>query len=128
MVQGCVVRLRKVLGVGSDRDVAGGLPVDDAGRRGRCASVRAAGGTRPELLTLGEHERAAYVSGEALALWRGPALRELEGWDAGRIEAGRLDELRLDAEEIRLDAAPAGGPAPGGAGRGAGAGGRGAAA
>ena len=58
-----------------------------------------------ELLTLGEHDRAAYVSGEALALWRGPALRELEGWEPGRIEAGRLDELRLDAEEIRLDAA-----------------------
>ena len=57
------------------------------------------------MLTLGEYDRAAYVSAEALALWRGPALRELEGWDAGRIEAGRLDELRLDAEEVRLDAA-----------------------
>ena len=45
-----------------------------------------------------------YVSGEALALWRGPALRELERWDPGRVEAGRLEELRLDAEEIRLEA------------------------
>ena len=58
-----------------------------------------------ELLALGQYDRAAYVTGEALALWRGPALRELEDWDTGRIEAGRLEELRLDAEEVRMEAA-----------------------
>ena len=104
VVQGCVVRLRKVLGARRSRRrrraTAWRSPADEVDahrfermvRRGR------------ELLALGEPERAAYVSGEALALWRGPALRELEGWDAGRIEAGRLDELRLDAEEVHLDA------------------------
>ena len=58
-----------------------------------------------ELLALGEYDRAAYMSSEALTLWRGPPLRELEDWDTGRIEAGRLDELRLDVEEVRLEAA-----------------------
>ena len=58
-----------------------------------------------ELLTLAEPDRAAYVLGEALTLWRGPALTELEAWEPGRLEAGRLEELRLDAEELRLEAA-----------------------
>ena len=58
-----------------------------------------------ELLTLGEPERAAHVIGEALALWRGRALVELEGWSPARIEAARLDELRLDAQEVLVDAA-----------------------
>ena len=105
VVQGCVVRLRKVLGAGAIETSAAGYrlttPPDevDAHRFERMARRGA------ELLSLGEYDRAAYVSGEALALWRGPALRELEGWDTGRIEAGRLEELRLDAEEVRLDAA-----------------------
>ena len=44
------------------------------------------------------------LSIEALSLWRGPALQDLQGWDPGRVEAERLDELRLDAEETRLEA------------------------
>ena len=105
VVQGCVVRLRKVLGVEAVETSPQGYRLTtspdevDAHRFERLV-LRSS-----ELLTLGEYDRAAYVSAEALALWRGPALRELESWDAGRIEAGRLDELRLDAEEVRLDAA-----------------------
>jgi WD40 repeat protein/DNA-binding SARP family transcriptional activator len=105
VVQGCVVRLRKVLGASAIVTEPEGyrlvLPVDelDAQRfehlvqRGR------------ELLTLGEPERAAHVVTEGLALWRGPALAELDGWSPGRIEAARLDELRLDAQELLVDAA-----------------------
>ena len=105
VLQGCVVRLRKALGSATIRTVPQGyrleVPADqvDAVRferlllRGR------------ELLTLAEPDRAAYVLGEALTLWRGPALTELEAWEPGRLEAGRLEELRLDAEELRLEAA-----------------------
>ena len=105
VVQGCVVRLRKVLGARAIETAPQGyrlaVPVDevDAQRfehlieRGR------------ELLTLGEPERAAHVTAEALALWRGPALLELDGWAPARIEAARLDELRLDAQELLVDAA-----------------------
>ncbi len=57
-----------------------------------------------ELLALSEPERASYVLGEALALWRGPALADLGNWDAGRIEVARLEELRREAEELTLDA------------------------
>ncbi len=49
-------------------------------------------------------EQAAELLGEALALWRGHALA---GVPAGRLvstEAARLDELRLDALELRMEA------------------------
>src|SRR5262245_37991551 len=84
VVQGCVVRLRKTLGAGAIDTLPHGyrltLPADEVDalrferllRRGR------------ELMTLGEPERAAHVLGEALALWRGRALLDLEGWEPGR--------------------------------------------
>jgi DNA-binding SARP family transcriptional activator len=42
------------------------------------------------------------VLGQALALWRGTALPDLDQWPDGRTEAGRLDELRLGAQEALL--------------------------
>ena len=105
VIHGCVARLRKVLGAAAIETVSHGyrlvLPAEevDAQRFERLV------GRSRELLTLGEPERAAHVIGEALALWRGRALGELEGWSPGRIEAARLEELRLDAQEVQLDAA-----------------------
>lgn len=43
--------------------------------------------------------------GEASELWRGAPLSDLDGWQDGRAEAARLDELRRDVEELRLEAA-----------------------
>jgi WD40 repeat protein/DNA-binding SARP family transcriptional activator/energy-coupling factor transporter ATP-binding protein EcfA2 len=103
-LQGCVVRLRKVLGAHAIETRPQGyclvVPADevDAGRFER-QMARA-----QELLTLGEPDRAAFVVDEALGLWRGRALVELEGWEPGRVEAARLEGLRLDAEELRVDA------------------------
>ena len=105
VVQGCVVRLRKVLGVSTIETSPAGYrlttPPDqvDAHRFERMAR------RGMELLALGDYDRAAYMSSEALTLWRGPPLRELEDWDPGRIEACRLDELCLDVEEVRVEAA-----------------------
>ncbi|HKE75536.1 MAG TPA: BTAD domain-containing putative transcriptional regulator [Acidimicrobiales bacterium] len=103
-LQGCVVQLRKVLGAATIETRPPGyclvLPADevDAGRFERhVARAR-------ELLTLGDPDRAAYLLEEALGLWRGRALVDLDGWEPGRVEATRLEELRLDAEELRLDA------------------------
>ncbi len=42
---------------------------------------------------------------EAFVLWRGDPFLELQNWDDGRIEAGRLTELRLEAEELYVEAA-----------------------
>ncbi|HEX6238385.1 MAG TPA: AfsR/SARP family transcriptional regulator, partial [Acidimicrobiales bacterium] len=104
VIHGCVSRLRKVLGARAIQTVPAGyrlvVPVDDVDAR-RFERLVQRG---RELLTVGEPERAAHVIGEGLALWRGRALLELEGWQEGRIEAARLEELRLDAQEVLLEA------------------------
>jgi DNA-binding SARP family transcriptional activator len=49
-------------------------------------------------------ERAAELLREALALWRGDALAELRYESFAQPEIGRLDELRLAALELRVEA------------------------
>ncbi len=49
-------------------------------------------------------ERAITMLTDALALWRGPAFGELEDWMPGQLEAVRLGQLRLSAEEDLLQA------------------------
>ena len=49
-------------------------------------------------------EAAAALLREALALWRGPPLADLADAAAIRAEQGRLEELRLNALEERIDA------------------------
>ena len=102
-LQGCIARLRRVLGPDAIATTPHGyrlaLAPDDVDAdvferlvaRGR------------ELLTLGESERAAYTLEQALTLWRGRPLAELEDWEPGRTEAARLEELLLEAEEEWLD-------------------------
>ena len=105
VVQGCVVRLRKLLGASLIETSPEGYRLVVARDDIDAHCFERLVGRSHELLILGEHERAVYVSGEALALWRGSALAELDGWPDGQVEAARLNELRLDVEEIRLDAA-----------------------
>lgn len=52
----------------------------------------------------GAFERAATLLGEALALWRGPALADVPSDTLLRDELPRLAESRLDALELKLDA------------------------
>ena len=103
-LQTCIVRLRKALGTSAIETNGHGyrltLPTDavDA-RRFEALIVRG-----HELSMLGEPERAAFTLGEALALWRGRPLGELENWEPGNLEASRLSDLRLDAQEWWLEA------------------------
>ncbi|HEY8315246.1 MAG TPA: BTAD domain-containing putative transcriptional regulator [Gaiellaceae bacterium] len=48
----------------------------------------------------GNYVLAAALYGDALALWRGSALADLVGEPVALLEAGRLDELRLQAIEL----------------------------
>ena len=103
-VQGCIVRLRKLLGQDAIATTTHGyqltLPADavDAGRFERGVD------RSRELLLLGEHDRAAFQLTEALSLWRGDPFSALEGWSGAESEVHRLHELRLDAEELRIEA------------------------
>ncbi|MEU4295187.1 BTAD domain-containing putative transcriptional regulator [Kribbella sp. NPDC026596] len=105
VVQGCVVRLRKVLGVHAIETLPLGyrlaVPLDEIDAQ---RFERAVGRAR-ELLAAGDAERSALVLADALTLWRGRPLTDLDGWDVGRIEAGRLEELRRAAEELYVEAA-----------------------
>lgn len=104
VVQGCVVRLRKVLGAAVIETSPQGyrlvLHVDHLDHLHFERLVARA----RELLTLDEPERAGYLLGEALALWRGEPFVELADWDPGRIEAERLLELRHEAEDLSIEA------------------------
>jgi DNA-binding SARP family transcriptional activator/WD40 repeat protein len=103
-LQSCIVRLRKVLGVDaietSPRGYVLRVPPDLVDAQDFEAQVTRARG----LLTVGESDRVAYLLEQALAQWRGPAFADLPDWPPARREAGRLDELRLEAQEMRVDA------------------------
>ena len=111
-----VSRLRKALDDGNGRAAAAGpaarLSAPDRGWRAGPARVRAedsrraasAGGRRP-----GPGRGAAP---EAESLWRGRPLADLEFESFARLEVQRLEALRLQVVEDRIDAelAPAGTP------------------
>lgn len=104
VVQSSIVRIRKVLGPDAVRTSGHGyalvVATDDvdavrferAVRRGR------------ELLGLGEPERARSVLTDALGMWHGAAFADLDGWEPGAAAQQRLEELRRDAEELRVEA------------------------
>jgi WD40 repeat protein/DNA-binding SARP family transcriptional activator len=104
VVQGCVVRLRKRLGVGAIESGPLGyrltLSDDELDtrrferlvQRGRAA------------LEDGDPARSSYLLSEALDLWRGRALADLDEWEPARAEVVRLEELRMRAEELRVEA------------------------
>ena len=56
------------------------------------------------LLASGAAREAAAALREALALWRGPALADFQDELFARDEMGRLEELRLVARTLRLEA------------------------
>ena len=110
-LQSCIVRLRKALGPDAiettdDGYRLGGPPGDVDAQLFESQVERAR-----ELLALGEADRVSFLLGKALDLWRGPAFTDLPDWPPARREAGRLEELRREAEELLLDAQLRGGRA-----------------
>jgi DNA-binding SARP family transcriptional activator len=57
-----------------------------------------------EALATGDGDSAAARLDEALALWRGPALSDFAYEPFAQAEIARLEELRLEAEEERIEA------------------------
>ena len=57
----------------------------------------------------GDAQQAAKLLGDGLELWRGPALADVPGGALVAAEADRVDELRLVAVELRVEAELAGG-------------------
>jgi DNA-binding SARP family transcriptional activator/WD40 repeat protein len=103
VVQGCVVRLRKLLGAAAIDSGSAGyrLTLTDEEVDHRRFERLLDGAT--EALS-GDPARASYLAREALELWRGRALSDLDEWAPGRVEAARLDALRMDTEELLVAA------------------------
>ncbi len=104
VIQGCVARLRKLLGADAIETTNHGyrLAVDADGVD--ISVFEGLVGRGRHLLVLGEPERAAYVFDEALACFAGEPLPDLADWETGVIEAERVTELRLSTEEGRVEA------------------------
>ncbi|WP_456843935.1 nSTAND1 domain-containing NTPase [Cellulomonas sp. P5_C6] len=112
VVQGCISRLRKQLGPDAIETTAYGAYVlrvheDQIDSR---RFERLLGRARDHLAD-GDPDRASYVLDEALSLWRGRALADLDEWEPGRTEAERLDGLRMEGQELRVEAEIAAGRA-----------------
>lgn len=102
VVQGSVMRLRRALGEQSIETTADGYRLvvgDDQIDAVRFEHLveRAA-----RLRDAGDPERAAFCLHEALALFAGEPLAALDGWEPGRAQAARFDELRRVAEDRRM--------------------------
>ncbi len=104
VVHGCVVRLRKRLGAAAIESGSSGyrLTLSDEELDHRLFERLLERGR--EALSGGDPERSSYLVQEALDLWRGRVLVDLEEWEPGRVEAERLEGLRMDAEELRVEA------------------------
>ncbi len=113
VLQGCVVRLRKRLGSAAIVSDAHGyrlaLTEEELDHR---VFERLLEHAR-QALAGGDPARASYLAREALELWRGPALPDLEEWEPGRVETTRLEGLRMDAEELLVEGESEAGRAPG---------------
>src|SRR5215469_1669241 len=109
-LQSHVARLRRSLG-GSAAIAAGPagyrLVVDAADVDAFCFGAAVRDGH--EALAGGDPAAAAAALAAGLALWRGPAFAEFAGCAALDAEAARLEQLRLDAVQWRIEAELAGG-------------------
>ena len=111
-LQVTVARLRKVLAHnGAEADATASLRTVTSGyllrvEAGECDAdlARDRIGEGRELLRGGEARRAAAVLQDALGLWRGPVLAEVAYEDFAQAEINRLDELRLSALELKIEA------------------------
>ena len=94
-------RLRKLLGEGRLVTHAAGLRTARRARRSSTSPASSSSWPRRG----GRAPRPRRPScGEALALWRGPALADLAYESFAQAEIARLEELRLAALEQRIDA------------------------
>ena len=104
VIQGAIVRLRRLLGADSIETTGDGyrlvLGADTLDIHVFESSVARARG----FAAVHEPERAASAYLQALSMWRGAPLSELQDWDRGRAEAARLTEIRRSVEEELVEA------------------------
>lgn len=104
VVPGCIMRLRRLIAPATIETAPLGYRLEPNGVDIDAVRFERLVARGSELLELGEPDRAVHAFSEALSLWRGQPFAELADWEPARIEAFRLDEIRLAAEEALLEA------------------------
>jgi DNA-binding SARP family transcriptional activator/tetratricopeptide (TPR) repeat protein len=104
MVEVYVSKLRKILGKGMVSTRPPGYVVEVVAERVDLERFERLIGEGREALAAGSADLAAARLGEALAFWRGPALADFTYEPFAQVEIARLEELRLLAEEERIEA------------------------
>ena len=88
VVPGCVMRLRRALGAGGDRDHAARLPAGDARRRHRCPAFRATGRAGPRAVDAGRAGAGGLRAGRGAGVVARPATGGRRGLGAGADRGG----------------------------------------
>ncbi|MBL1074514.1 AAA family ATPase [Nocardia sp. 2] len=102
-LQALVSRLRKALrGTGTVELVAGGYRLAGVQTDARRFEEMVAEGRKE--LAAGRVEAASRVLGQALGLWRGPALSDVLDAPFAQVSATRLEDLRVAAQVDRFEA------------------------
>ncbi|MFQ6170173.1 BTAD domain-containing putative transcriptional regulator [Oryzobacter sp. R7] len=104
LIPSSVLRIRKVLGGPAIETTPHGYRLALGGEAVDAVRFERLVDRGHQLLAIGEPDRARHVLREALALWRGRPLAELEDWEPGRAAADRLVEMRREAEETVIEA------------------------
>lgn len=104
VVQGTIVRLRRALGAAAIETTPDGYRLAIADDEVDLRRLERLLDRAKQLLGDGDYDRAVAEATEALALFRGEPLVELDGWPPGRAEAARIVELRHLGEDRLLDA------------------------
>jgi DNA-binding SARP family transcriptional activator len=99
-----VSKLRKALGADAIGRTRSGYIVRVAPGRLDLERFQTLVATARQDLAAGDATGACELLDEALALWRGPALTDVRLEDLGPAMTARLDELRLAAVEVRVEA------------------------
>ncbi len=104
MLHGYVSRLRRELGGGVLQTSADGYVLAVGDDQLDAVGFEAALASGREALRAGEPAAALRELTAALGAWRGPALADVADQQFARVDAERLDELRMAAEEERVEA------------------------
>jgi DNA-binding SARP family transcriptional activator/WD40 repeat protein len=103
ILQGCVSRLRRLLGPDAIQRAPPGYRLAVSGDTIDSVRFERTVARARDLAAMGQVDRAGHMAGEALDLWRGRPFADVDDWEPAVVEASRLDEVRQEAQELRID-------------------------
>ncbi|HET6560404.1 MAG TPA: BTAD domain-containing putative transcriptional regulator [Marmoricola sp.] len=103
VLHGCVSRLRRVLGSDAIQTAPPGYRLAVAEDAVDSLRFERTVSRARDLAAMGQFDRAGHMVGEALELWRGRPFPDVDDWEPAVVEGMRLEEVRQEAQELRID-------------------------